>query len=287
MISPLRELNSYDLQLNQIARTYKSVKSRQGQLNLPTLNRMIDRVHDARITERVQSPSLEYSIPHELTLHASEEDSRMGPGYYGKLTLVLHEFKSFTASWSFVDAERYSRYFDASKQHTRFGLSKTQRNSFLMTLPYDDSSDLDADRLALRRSSNSGVGFTKAPRWSRGMYRREKHLSTSTIGLGPDWDKPFLTLHEHCFSKCPKNEKPVIEYKTHALDIDAGPKMSLATSVLKSRKTLASAFKSKTPIGMQIRPATSGTIGPGSFPGAELSAMEIKYPLCRSASFLR
>ena len=82
MIRPLRDANDFDLQLNQSALIYK--RNSVERLNAPTLNAIVDRVHDVRLRERVMSPSLDLQQPHRSLANPSYI-REFGPGYYGDL----------------------------------------------------------------------------------------------------------------------------------------------------------------------------------------------------------
>ena len=82
MIRPLRGPNDFDLQLNQPALIYK--RNSVERLDAPTLNAIVDRVHDFRLREKVRSPSLDLQQPHR-SLEIPSYIPGCGPGYYGSL----------------------------------------------------------------------------------------------------------------------------------------------------------------------------------------------------------
>ena len=111
-------------------------------------------------------------------------------------------------------------------------------------------------------------------------------MTTSSMGLGPDYDKKFYRLPYGTFSKVPLPSDPRSSHDTYPLNLDETIKGSMVAMAERRGRKYASAFKSKTPSGLQLRPSTSGPLGPGSFPGAEVSSLVVKDPYNRSASFL-
>ena len=111
-------------------------------------------------------------------------------------------------------------------------------------------------------------------------------MTTSSMGLGPDYDKNFRRLDYGTFSKAPLLPSHRISHDVYPLDLDQTIKGSMAVMAERRGRKYASAFRSKTPNGLQLRPSTSGPLGPGSFPGAEIPSLVVKDPYNRSASFL-
>ena len=106
------------------------------------------------------------------------------------------------------------------------------------------------------------------------------------MGLGPDFDRKFRRLPYGTFSKAPLDSPVRLSHDSYPLDLDQGIKGSMAAMAERRGRKYASVFRSKTPSGLQLRPSTSGPVGPGSFPGAEVPALVVKDPYNRSAAFL-
>jgi hypothetical protein len=126
----------------------------------------------------------------------------------------------------------------------------------------------------------------REPRWRRSYYTKASNNSTSTLGLGPDYDKSFQRLSYGTFSKASRDNAEKPGYRITPIDVDCGGKASLATKSLKHGRPYSSVFRSNTPSGLSIRPPTSGSVGPGDFPGAEIPAITIKDPYNMSAAFM-
>lgn len=132
MIRPLREPNDFDLQLNQTAQVFK--RNSAERLNLPTLNAIVDRVHDVNLRDRVRSPSLELQQPHR-SLEIPSYIRDFGPGFYGMGRLLKG------ISHVIVDTARYHRYVDSrDRDNFQFFRSKSRRSTFL-----PDTSDIQSD----------------------------------------------------------------------------------------------------------------------------------------------
>jgi hypothetical protein len=147
-------------------------RRKQGRLDLPTLNSILDRVHDASIPNRVRTPNLEVQRSHmDDERRLSEQDRVMGPGYY--------------------DAEKYFEYRDraAHKKHS-FTLSKAKRPVFLPFVDQDiqRSKSLDLQTAPAISSSlqinhvgiKSNVGFGRYCT-SCSFFRRQLLTTINTL----------------------------------------------------------------------------------------------------------
>ena len=137
--------------------------------------------------------------------------------------------------------------------------------------------------------------ISSSSRFSAPAYRAESYSKTTGMSLTLDYDSKFdkripISVTGHCEreSSNVKLTKPQYEYNSAIpLTVDCGPQASFQTIVLQSPIKFSTVFKSKVEAGCTYPTSSTGTLlGPGVFPGANISSIAITNPGHFSSAFL-
>ena len=137
--------------------------------------------------------------------------------------------------------------------------------------------------------------FPTSTRWNRPEQREPQYVKTTGMQLTLDYDQKFdkripISLNGRSERDCVNGiiMKPMHDVKSNfSPNVGYGNQASFLCCVERSPLKFSKAFKSKVASGNHYVIPTSGClIGPGSFPGAELSGVRIRNPDKQSPAFL-
>jgi len=287
-----RVYNEFDYMENDTARIYYCQKKR---IDTPAMNRVMDNTHEVVMTEtisgRVDKGMIAGGSWTTTQRLSSTPVSPVGPGHYnvfafeakyGPGSSNLLQFLSAASGRDVDESNRRPTKADRIKSRkflataggigSRSPTPSPERNGRALTCSSNSFDSLAARSAPLTthpETSTAGQdrGFGAGDRWRSPLYRREPYVKTSGAKLAPDFD---VALRERervppKFPTMPQRYEPKVDKAVDVeIEVDWGPKASIATAARDSPVKYSMAFRSKAPVGMFIAPPTSPPhLGPG------------------------
>jgi len=290
-----RQYNEFDYWENDTARIYYCFKPR---LDTPSMNRVMDNVHELPIREtvagRVEKGVVaggSWSTTGRLPGDSSQ--SLVGPGQYNVFAYEAKHGPGSSNLLRFLSASSGRNVDESNRVPTKAERQRARKllsagsSSRPMSASGPNTDTIAGEGGGKRESWTPGISFGSSDRWNNPFYRVAPYVKTLGAKLAPDFDKAMQERERvpPKFPTMPQRYEPKRAIVDVEVNVDYGPKASLATAAATSPLRYSMAFRSKAEVGMIIPPTTSPPhLGPGAFPLRP--ALEISDPNRPSYAFL-
>lgn len=254
------------------------------------------KVRHADICENLLSGNLG-GVPWRKSASMKEKTtvvSPLGPGSYD--TSAYYSSNQRGNSVSIINFDDSKKICDSMKWERKMkNLCHQQYTPDFCDTVFDSAASGDHAEVAPESDRKIKMKFSTSVRWNRPEHRKPHYVKTTGMQLTLDYDQKFdkripITLNRRGGRDCVHEVvmKPMHDSNSNVpLNAGYGSQASFQSCVERSPLKFSKAFKSEVASGSRYVTPTSGClIGPGSFPGAELSGVRVRNPDRLSPAFL-
>ena len=272
-------------------------------INTPIMNRVLDNSHNCEF-ETVQQRLIENKIKGGMisrtpkAVDPEPATAKIGPGEYD-IETAISKLKGKAGALKF---STIPRNFDFCQpcvvtQPAPNGRRRFKKSASPKVVDEEEHETEDIEPtpqptefiIPPTKSLALNIKFSQVDRWNHPIYKQEAYVKTSGIKLSHEYDKILdKRLKFEMKNGIPRGgvlEGVSTTTSNVDIDVDCGPKSTIAKIIQLSPIKYAASFKSKAEVGMKYEIPASGTlIGPGHFHLP--TAVNIKSPHKPTPSFL-
>lgn len=272
-------------------------------INTPIMNRVLDNSHNFEfetIQQRLTESRIKGGVISRTPKAVDPEPAtaKIGPGDYN-IEEAISKLRGKSCALKFSTIPRNFEFCQPCVTQPAPPNRHTYRRRFKSASPKTEveENNEDDNKPAIEptefiippsKSLALNIKFSTVDRWNHPIYKQEAYVKTSGIKLSHEFDKVLdKRLKFNMKNGCPRGDLLGVSTTTANVDIDVdcGPKSTVAKIVQLSPIKYAASFKSKAEVGMKYDVPASGTlIGPGHFHLP--TAVNIKSPDKPTPSFL-